>query len=143
MSQPQSMSSGEYIVWEGQPSLAVVATTFFVCLIFSWLIFPVFIALYEWLTVKTTHYRVTTERVTTTTGIFSKSVQQVELYRVRDIAVEYPFVLRLFKKGSVRLLSNDKTSPDLLVDGIDNADDMKEAIRSSVESLRQKKRRII
>lgn len=133
----------ECTVWEGNPSYLVAADTFFLCLVFAWLIFPMFIAIYEWLRIKNTFYRVTSERMLTTTGILSKSVQQVELYRVRDISVEYPLILRIFRKGSIRLFSNDKTSPDLLVSGIDNADATKETIRLAVEALRQKKRRII
>ena len=133
----------ESTVWEGNPSYMVAVHTFFWCLIFVWLIFPIFIAIYEWLRIKNTFYRVTSERMLTTTGILSKSVQQLELYRVRDISVEYPLILRIFGKGSIRLFSNDKTTPELLVSGIENADAIKEAIRLAVEALRQKKRRIV
>lgn len=137
------MDRAESTVWEGHPSYVAAGGTFVLCLLFAWLIFPIFVAFFEWLRIKNTHYRLTSERMLVTTGVLSKSLQQVELYRVRDISVEYPFLLRVFGKGNIRLLSTDRTSPDLVVSGIDNADTIKEEIRFAVEALRQKKRRIV
>lgn len=134
---------GERIVWEGQPSYAAAGGTFILCVLSAWLIFPIFVGVAEWLRIRHTHYCVTSERVLVTSGVFSKSIQQIELYRVRDLAVEYPLVLRLFGKGSISLLSTDKTSPQLVVAGIDNAAAIKEEIRFAVEALRQRKKRIV
>jgi uncharacterized membrane protein YdbT with pleckstrin-like domain len=64
------------------------------------------------------HYRVTTRRVVVETGILSKRLEQVDLYRVNDYTVLRPLGQRLMGTGTLVLRTLDKASPEVTLDGI-------------------------
>jgi uncharacterized membrane protein YdbT with pleckstrin-like domain len=64
------------------------------------------------------HYRVTSRRVVVETGVLSKRLEQIDLYRINDYTVERPFLQRLLGTGSILLKTMDKTTPELDLRGI-------------------------
>src|SRR5579864_4807262 len=52
---------------------------------------PIFIAVSRYLKNKCKVYELTTERLKTTEGVFSKMTDTLELYRVKDIETQQPF----------------------------------------------------
>jgi uncharacterized membrane protein YdbT with pleckstrin-like domain len=66
-----------------------------------------------WIQTLSRHYRVTTRRIVVETGIFSKKLEQIDLYRVVDYTVDRPFGQRLMGTGNVLLKTFDKTTPEL------------------------------
>ncbi len=52
-------------------------------------------------------------RIETETGIFSKKVDSVELYRVKDVELKQNFLERMLGIGTVMVLSTDTTTPQL------------------------------
>lgn len=64
------------------------------------------------------HYKITTQRVVIETGVFSKRLEQIDLYRVVDYVVERPFAQRLMGTGNIVLEAMDKTTPEIRIDGI-------------------------
>ena len=99
-----------------------------------------FIVLIKYFIVRTTHYRLTDERLLVESGIFSRDTEEIELYRVRDWSVLKPFWLRLTGRGHVRVVSTDATAPDLLLRGITKPESVRELLRKNVENARDKKR---
>jgi uncharacterized membrane protein YdbT with pleckstrin-like domain len=74
------------------------------------------------------------------TGILAKHNEQLELYRVKDISVQEPLLLRLFSLGSVVLETSDKSTPIMVIEAIPNAKFLGDQIRKNVEQLRDSKR---
>lgn len=73
-----------------------------------------------WLIVRWLHtlgkkYRITTHRVVVETGVLSKKLEQIDLYRVADYTVERPFGQRLMGTGNLLLKTFDKSTPELHV----------------------------
>ncbi len=99
-----------------------------------------FIVLIKFFIVRTTHYRLTDERLLVEEGIFSRDSEEIELYRVRDWSVIKPFWLRVTGRGHVRVVSTDATAPDLLLRGITKPENVRELLRKHVEDARDKKR---
>ena len=130
----------EETIWEGSPSHVARWGTYLLCLLFCWLIFPVFIALWTALRLKTTKYKLTTERLRVTDGILSKKTEDLELYRVRDITLEKPFVYRLYSKGNIRLITSDHSSPNAMLMAVPEPEELMELIRKHVEICRDRKR---
>lgn len=130
----------EETIWEGSPSHVARWGTYLLCLLFCWLIVPIFIALWTALKLKTTQYKLTTERLRVTDGILSKKTEDLELYRVRDITLEKPFIHRLYSKGNIRLITMDHTTPDALLEAVPEPDELMEMIRKHVEICRDRKR---
>jgi uncharacterized membrane protein YdbT with pleckstrin-like domain len=100
---------------------------------------PVIVALTKALTVKTTRIDVTTERITTTVGIFSRRKWDLELYRVKDTTLSEPFLLRLVGRANIEIISSDRSSPALTLRALPDAEPLRQQIRSNVERLRLKR----
>ena len=65
-----------------------------------------------------TSYRITTQRIVVERGVFSKRMDQIDLYRVVDYVVERPFGQRMLGTGNIVLEAMDKTTPELRIDGV-------------------------
>lgn len=137
---PAAPAVAEQTIWKGSSSHFVNLGTYLVCGFFSWLIFPLFIALYKWLQNKCRVFEITTERIKISRGVFSRRTDEVELYRVQDYVLEEPFRLRLFHLGNIVVTSSDNTNPVVLIEGIPDAAELRDQIRTSVERCRDRKR---
>ncbi len=71
-----------------------------------------------WARSRGSSYKVTTRRVVVETGILSKKLEQVDLYRVNDYTVLRPLGQRIMGTGTLLLRTADKTSPSVLLSGI-------------------------
>lgn len=67
----------------------------------------------QWWKSLGTHYRVTSRRIVVETGVLSKRLEQIDLYRINDYTVERPFLQRLLGTGNILLKAMDKTTPEL------------------------------
>lgn len=83
-------------------------------------------------------YVVTTQRVRVISGIFSKDIQEIELFRVKDTMVHQSFLLRLLGLGTITVISGDERHPRLVLSGVPRAVELRERLRSEVMALRQR-----
>lgn len=67
---------------------------------------------------RSIHYRVTSQRIVIETGLFSKKLEQVDLYRVVDFVVERPFFQRMLGTGNLVVETLDKTQREVRIEGI-------------------------
>jgi uncharacterized membrane protein YdbT with pleckstrin-like domain len=65
-----------------------------------------------------THYKITSQRVVIEQGVFSKRMEQIDLYRVVDYVVERPFGQRIMGTGNIILEAMDKTTPEIRIEGV-------------------------
>jgi uncharacterized membrane protein YdbT with pleckstrin-like domain len=100
---------------------------------------PIAYALWKWFVLKSRSYRLTTERLLTTEGIFSKCTETLELYRVKDMRTRVSFFERLTGLESVELISSDIDTPDLVMDFIPKHLQLLDKIRGQVEACRVQK----
>ena len=70
---------------------------------------------------KTTIYRISNDRVELERGVFSKSVQNVEMWRVQDVGFHQPWIQRIVGLGKVSIVSTDKSDPRINVGPIKNS----------------------
>lgn len=127
-------------VWNGTPSQVINIPSFIFCVLFFWLIIPIFYALYRWLDVKFTKYELTSERLITRHGILNKVTDDLELYRVRDYKAERPFFLRIFSLGNIKMQTSDRSHPEVIIRAIPNSEELRETLRKYVEQCRIAKR---
>lgn len=80
---------------------------------------------------RSIHYRVTTQRIVIERGVFSKRMDQLDVYRITDYAIEQPFSQRLLGTGNLILKSMDTTNPEIRIDAV------KTDIRGLYENLRR------
>lgn len=83
-------------------------------------------------------YRLSDERLFIDRGLLSQTIDQTELIRVDDVRVHKAFLDRILGLGTVEILSTDLTDSSILVVGIQRSEDVAEAIRSRMRSMRKK-----
>ena len=129
----------EETIWRGTSSQKKNIGLFVLCLLFCWLIVPIFIALTRFLQTKCNVYELTNERIKTTAGVFSKVTETLELYRVKDIEVRQPFIYRMLGLENIQLNTSDLSSPVVHIDAIPKTVGLADKVRNQVELIRTQK----
>ena len=92
-----------------------------------------------WIASLSTRFEITTQRVRIERGVFSKSRQDTELYRIDDIALERPLGMRVLGHAVLFLRSTDRSTPDIRLYGVPGLPALAETLRQS--ALRERERR--
>lgn len=74
------------------------------------------------------HYQLTDQRLVTESGLLWRTVDRVELIDVDDVTYRQGPVERLLGVGTITVSSSDRTSPELLLPGIENVRDVADTI---------------
>lgn len=106
-------TANEEVLFEGRPAVISNAAQILLCVITLglWLI-PLYLRSIG------THYRVTSRRIVVETGVLSKRLEQVDLYRISDYSVDRPFLQRLLGTGNLLLKTLEQSSPEIGLYGI-------------------------
>lgn len=147
--------SEEEVLFHGSPSLMVRAGTFVVGLILmagfvagAVLLNPLVaigagvVALYLFVVamlIRTQVFEVTSERLKWQRGILTKRTDELELYRVMDVSLVEPLLLRMVGAGNIEIKSADSSTPLLTLPAVKGARELREQLRVSVENCRVKK----
>lgn len=113
---------------------------------FSWppwvplvpLAFGVLLFLLVWIKVRSCSYRLTTQRLFVRRGWLAKHVDELELYRVKDVAVDQGVLQRVLGYGTVTVLADDDTTPQLDLVRISGPAKVKEMIRTQYRASRRR-----
>lgn len=100
------------------------------------------IVLVKWLENIATTYEVTPDRLIIRRGIFNKSIDEVELYRVKNIRIDFSLINQWADIGTISILSSDETTREapLVIPHVDAARRRREELRLLVDAARQKRR---
>ncbi|MFM7183471.1 MAG: PH domain-containing protein [Planctomycetota bacterium] len=161
-----NLSGGESLLWIGMPServirgywaftaawMVVLTPPLYFAVERAWgpfAIFGILLAMglapawaaWKQALVRHTTYELTTERLRVTHGIFSLEVDDIELYRIKDIHVRQPLLQRLCSLGSIVIWSTDVTLPRCRIHAqpIGVVRELREQIRLLSEDLRDRK----
>jgi len=93
-------------------------------------------AFWKWLKVRSREYRLTTERILISEGVFSKVTNSTELYRVKDLRMTQPLHTRLFGLENIELLTSDKLSPDIKIELVPHKIQLGDKCRNQIEACR-------
>ena len=99
------------------------------------------IILVKWLQNVCTLYELTGDRLIIRSGIFSKSIDEIELYRVKDIRMTYSLIGGWAGIGTIILTSSDPTTSTgpLVIYDVMDAEKRRETIRNLVDKARQRR----
>jgi len=128
-------AENEDVIFEGSASVSayIAQSGFLWTIIFGWNI-GLLIGFYDQLTTK---IKVTKEKISITRGLISQREENIDLYRIIDSAYYQSVIGRLTKSGTITLISDDVTSPELTIT-IENPKYYIEIIREQV--LKERKR---
>lgn len=87
-----------------------------------------------------TKYSLSEDRIFIETGLLTTNLDEILLYRVRDISMRITLWQRIFGVGSVKLVSSDRTTPEIELKNIKKPRVVKELIHSQVEEMKISRR---
>ena len=140
MADTSSGAAAEEIVWRGTSSQWKNFWVYVLCGLFCWLLVPIFFALARYLQTKCRVFELTTQRLKITSGVFTKVIETLELYRVKDIETRQPFFSRLVGIENVQMMTSDASSPLVLIEAVPSSVGFADKLRNQVEIIRQQKR---
>lgn len=104
------------------------------------LIFPLGWIAWRYLVVRTQTFELTNERLRISKGVINQEIDEVELYRVKDILVVRKWWMRMTGLGTIHLDTSDRSMPQIDIPAIKNSLELRESLRKKVEAMRDKKR---
>ena len=103
------------------------------------LLVPIFMAGWRYLQTKNKIYELTNERLKTSKGVFNRLTDTLELYRVKDLETQQPFLHRLVGVENIQLDTSDVETPAVVINAIPSSVGLADKIRNQVETIRQQK----
>lgn len=100
------------------------------------------IIVWKWLESMASRFDLSRERLIVRRGIFMKSLDEIELYRVKDIRLDFSLINQMAGIGTVTITSSDETtrSAPLILPHIEDAQRRRETLRKLVDEARQRRR---
>jgi uncharacterized membrane protein YdbT with pleckstrin-like domain len=99
------------------------------------------IVIWRWFEVMSSLYELTAERLILRQGILFKSIDEIELYRVKDVRMDFSLLNQMAGIGTICLTTSDETTQkgELKMRFIPRAKQRREAIRALVDAARRKR----
>ena len=100
------------------------------------------IVLWKWFENMAARYDICRDRLVVREGIFIKSLDEVELYRVKDVRLDFSLINQMAGIGTITVTSSDETTrgAPLVLRHVERAAHRREELRRLVEAARQKRR---
>ena len=87
-----------------------------------------------------TKYSVYNEKIIVDSGVFTKTQEEIRLYRVLDMTLKRTFWQRIFGLGTIQMKTSDKALPEFAFVNIKNSETIKTMLSDMVEDERDRKR---
>jgi len=100
------------------------------------------IVAWKWVENMAARFDVCRDRLIVRKGIFIKSLDEIELYRVKDVRLDFSLVNQMAGIGTITVTSSDETTrgEPLVLRQVERAAHRREELRGLVEAARQKRR---
>ena len=100
------------------------------------------IILVQWVRNWMVTYELTQDRLILRQGILVKSIDEIELYRVKNVRLDFTLVNQWAGIGTISIDSSDETTREgpLVIPHIERAAERREEMRTLVDTARQKRR---
>ena len=95
----------------------------------------------RWLKNRSASYEITDQRLIIRRGILFKTIDEIELYRIKDVRLGYSLLNQMTDIGTITLTSSDRTTSggEFALRDIPMARDRREGLRKLVDRARQRR----
>ena len=95
----------------------------------------------RWLKNRSASYEITDQRLIIKRGILFKTIDEIELYRIKDVRLGYSLLNQMTDIGTITLSSSDRTTSggEFILRDIPMARDRREGLRKLVDRARQRR----
>lgn len=103
--------------------------------------FALAVVLLKWIGNLATAYEVTPDRLVIRSGIVFKSIDEIELYRIKDVRLAFTLLNQWAGIGTIAITSSDETTRGgtLVMRHVPDARQRREKLRNLVDEARQKR----
>jgi uncharacterized membrane protein YdbT with pleckstrin-like domain len=95
--------------------------------------------LVPWVLTRMRRYRISNYRIDYERGLLSKRIDTLELWHVDDISFQQGLLDRIFNVGQVTIISNDKTTPRLELEGLPNPRPIFDSLKQRVIAVKRQR----
>jgi len=88
---------------------------------------------------KAARYKITDRNVDTESGVFSKKIETLQLWRVRDIDFRQSFFERMLGIATIHVFTKDVTDPELALRGLPGSREIFDKLKDAAELARQQR----
>ena len=89
------------------------------------------------LAAKTIRYRISSYRIDFERGLLGKKIDTMELWHVDDIKFNQSFLDRMLGVGTITIMSDDQTTPELNLRGVPNPRPLFETLKNRVITIKR------
>jgi uncharacterized membrane protein YdbT with pleckstrin-like domain len=129
----------EQVIWQGGATWRAWAGAW----ILGWVLLPVLVGVYfllsVWMKTKAVRWKVTSRRIERESGLLSKRVDTIELWRIRDVEYRQSILDRMFGVSSLVVTAHDGASPYLEIRGMPASRAVYDGLMSAVMAARQQR----
>lgn len=95
----------------------------------------------RWLQNLSSAYAITDQRLIVRRGLFMKSIDEIELYRIKDVRVDFSLINQITDIGTITITSTDRTTGDtsFVLRDVPAARERREGLRKLVDRARQRR----
>ena len=127
------------LIYEGAPSWKA----WFWSYVFAGLLAPVLVGLI-WMGVlnlrrKNRRYRITSRTIDYEMGVFSKTVETLQLWRVKDIDFRQSVMERMLGIATIHVFTSDLTDPEIIIRGLPASREIFDRLKDACELARQQR----
>jgi uncharacterized membrane protein YdbT with pleckstrin-like domain len=99
------------------------------------------IVAWKWIANLATTYELTAERLILHKGILAKSIDEIELYRVKDVRIDFTIINQTADIGTITITSSDETTREgaLVIRDVAQARTRREKLRELVDAARRQR----
>lgn len=96
---------------------------------------------WRWFGNLATTYELTPDRLILHKGIVQKSIDEIELYRVKDVRIDFSIINQIADIGTISIASSDETTRDapLVIRDVPQARARRERLRELVDTARRQR----
>jgi uncharacterized membrane protein YdbT with pleckstrin-like domain len=127
----------EQLIWQGSASWKAWAGRW----ILGWVLLPVvlgaFLLLSVWMKIKGASWKITSRRIERESGLLSKRVDTIELWRIQDVEYRQSLLDRMFGVSSLVVTAHDAVSPMIVIRGMPASRAVYDSLMSAVMAARQ------
>jgi len=98
---------------------------------------------YSWLVRLSAEYRLYPDSLEIETGLVSRNIDNLQLFRVRDLGLRQSLLGRLLGVGDVEVTSTDQSTPHLVIHGVAGPRALYDALREGVAAQATRRTMIV
>lgn len=88
---------------------------------------------------RTIHYRISNYRIDYERGLLSKKIDTLELWHVDDISFGQSLLGRMLGVGTITVMSDDQTTPNLALHGLPNPRPLFETLKQRIIAVKRQR----